>query len=189
MIICYIYIIQKLISRQLNLLDSHDTPRFITTAGNDFSALKLAWLFIFTYIGAPCIYYGDEIGLSGGPDPDCRASFNWNKEYWNQEIYSYAQSLIALRKTHPALRRGTFTRLYAKDSVFAFSRSVADETVFVVINAGNSTVQANIPAPQQLVQPVYKPIFGEPLNHTSQTGNLEINLAPRTGCVLLSGST
>ena len=57
---------------QLNLLDSHDTPRFITCARGDESALRLATLFMFTYPGAPCIYYGDEIGLDGRHDPDCR---------------------------------------------------------------------------------------------------------------------
>ncbi len=56
-------------SSQLNLLDSHDTPRFLSCAGGDKDALKLALLFLFAYPGAPCIYYGDEIGLDGEHDP------------------------------------------------------------------------------------------------------------------------
>ncbi len=60
---------------QLNLLGSHDTPRVASLLGNDRSALALAYSFLFTIPGAPCIYYGDEIQMLGGPDPDCRRSF------------------------------------------------------------------------------------------------------------------
>jgi cyclomaltodextrinase len=169
---------------QLNLLDSHDTPRFITTAGYDFSALKLAWLFIFTYVGAPCIYYGDEIGLSGGPDPECRSSFNWNKNTWNFELYDYAHNLVLLRKLHSALRRGSYQRLYSRDNVFAFSRSLPEETIIVAINAGNSSARVNIPTPPMAVQPIYIPIFGDTYNYPYQGEILEINLASRSGIVL-----
>ena len=62
---------------QLNLLDSHDMPRFLSCVNGDKNALKLAWLFMFTIPGAPCIYYGDEIGVDGGHDPECRKSFPW----------------------------------------------------------------------------------------------------------------
>jgi neopullulanase len=65
---------------QFNLLDSHDTPRFLSCASGDKDALKLAWLFLFSYPGAPCIYYGDEIGVDGEHDPDCRKSFPWETE-------------------------------------------------------------------------------------------------------------
>ena len=64
-----------IVQTQLNLLDSHDTARFITQAGGDRSALALALLFLMTIPGAPCIYYGTEIGMAGGPDPDCRRAF------------------------------------------------------------------------------------------------------------------
>ncbi len=64
---------------QLNLLDSHDTPRFLTCAGRDLNSLKLALMFIFTYPGAPCIFYGDEIGLYGRHDPECRQPFPWDE--------------------------------------------------------------------------------------------------------------
>ncbi len=60
---------------QFNLLDSHDTARFIHQAGGDWDALKLSLLFLLTIPGAPCIYYGTEIGMVGGHDPDCRRAF------------------------------------------------------------------------------------------------------------------
>ena len=86
---------------QLNLLDSHDMPRFLAMAGNNKSALKLAVLFQMTYPGAPCVYYGDEIGLANGPTgapEDCRYSFSWDERRWDTGLRSYFKKMIALRK-------------------------------------------------------------------------------------------
>ncbi|HVN16004.1 MAG TPA: glycoside hydrolase family 13 protein, partial [Anaerolineales bacterium] len=88
---------------QLNLLDSHDMPRFLSCASGDKVSLQLAWLFIHTFPGAPCIYYGDEIGLDGGQDPDCRKSFPWNDARWDTNLLDYLKSCIKMRKDHPAL--------------------------------------------------------------------------------------
>jgi len=76
-----------------------------------FAALLLAWLFLFTYPGAPCIYYGDEIGLDGGADPECRKSFPWDETRWDHDLRDYLKKLIVLRKENPALRRGSLLRL------------------------------------------------------------------------------
>ena len=123
---------------QLNLLDSHDTPRFLTLAGGDKSALMLAYFFLFTYIGAPCIYYGDEIGLDGGPDPECRKSFPWDNTKWDQDLHAFMQSLVSLRKTHKALRRGTYERVYSDQDVIAYLRIYQGENLLVVINSGSN---------------------------------------------------
>ncbi len=64
---------------QMNLLDSHDTARFLSLARGDESALRLAVLFSMCYPGAPCIYYGDEVGMEGNRDPDCRRAFRWDQ--------------------------------------------------------------------------------------------------------------
>jgi cyclomaltodextrinase len=69
---------------QLNLLGSHDTPRFRTLARGDTSAYRLATLFQMTYPGAPCIYYGDEIGMEGRHDPACRGAFPWDDRQWDR---------------------------------------------------------------------------------------------------------
>jgi len=119
---------------QLNLLDSHDTPRFLTTAGGDESALRLAYLFLFTYIGAPCIYYGDETGMTGGPEPECRKSFNWDEKTWNHSLRGYMKDLVQLRNSQPALRRGSYNRVYSDRDVLAFTRKWQGETLLVAIN-------------------------------------------------------
>jgi glycosidase len=122
---------------QLNLLDSHDTPRFITCARGDVDSLKLALAFIFSYPGAPCIFYGDEIGLGGRHDPECRQPFPWDERRWNLDLRSYVKALIELRKQHAALRAGQYARIYSADGVYAFKRSLESESILVVINAGD----------------------------------------------------
>ncbi|GHU90590.1 putative cyclomaltodextrinase [Clostridia bacterium] len=63
----------------LNLLDSHDTHRFLTLLKGDVKALRAAIAVMFTFVGAPSVYYGTEIDMTGGYDPDCRRCFNWDK--------------------------------------------------------------------------------------------------------------
>lgn len=85
----------------LNLLDSHDTERFLTLAkksGKDERSLLCALAILFFSPGMPCIYYGTEIGMEGGYDPDCRRTFDWNRQNWNLRIYDTVKKLIRLRK-------------------------------------------------------------------------------------------
>ncbi|HEX8917968.1 MAG TPA: glycoside hydrolase family 13 protein, partial [Chloroflexota bacterium] len=99
---------------QLNLLDSHDTARFLTVCRGDESALRLAILFQMTFPGAPCTYYGDEIGMTGGETlEDARRGFEWDASRWNHGLRDHLKSCIALRHAHPVLRRGGYETLYA----------------------------------------------------------------------------
>ncbi|WP_083677689.1 alpha-glycosidase [Paenibacillus sp. FSL R7-0337] len=91
-----------------NLLASHDTPRVLTRLGGDKQRLKLAITFLFTFTGTPCIFYGDEIGITGGDDPDCRKCMIWEEDRQDRELLRFYQSLIALRKKHEVLRTGQF---------------------------------------------------------------------------------
>jgi cyclomaltodextrinase len=123
---------------QLNLLDSHDTARFINQACDDQSALRLALLFLMTMPGAPCIYYGTEIGMTGGPDPDCRKAFPWEGP-WDRDLLDYTKRAIALRHAHPALRRGSYECLYAFGNLYAFGRRWGEDGLVVVFNVGHET--------------------------------------------------
>jgi cyclomaltodextrinase len=130
---------------QMNLLDSHDMPRFLTLARDDASALRLATLFQMTYPGAPSVYYGDEIGLRGGHDPLNRAAFPWDKTAtWDPGLLHDFQRFIALRKQRPALRRGSFAFLLAEDDVIAFARQLGDETVIVAINTSTRSRRVDL---------------------------------------------
>jgi neopullulanase len=121
---------------QLNLLDSHDMARALWIMGEDKSALRLAVLFQMTMPGAPCIYYGDEIGLSSAGDPYCRAAFPWQAEgSWAHDLLTFYQQAIALRQRYPVLRTGTFQTLYAEGQVYAFQRQLGPQQALVIFNA------------------------------------------------------
>jgi cyclomaltodextrinase / maltogenic alpha-amylase / neopullulanase len=130
---------------QLNLLDSHDTARFLTVAKGDVSALKLAYLTMMTYPGAPMIYYGDEVGMQGGPDPDCRRAMLWDPAAWDHDLLATVKRYIALRRKYVALwRRGTYAHLYSQGMVYVFSRQRDQQTVIVGLNAGKSDVRLDL---------------------------------------------
>ncbi|HTX91019.1 MAG TPA: glycoside hydrolase family 13 protein [Anaerolineales bacterium] len=172
---------------QLNLLDSHDTPRFLSTAHGDQSALKLGWLFLFCYPGAPCIYYGDEIGLDGGADPECRKSFPWDRQKWDLDLQGYVKELIALRKSHPALRRGTFERLAAADEIFAFGRKLDGDSLAIVINVSDQTRNIDLPAQKMAwTDGPVSTLFGEKkVDAIIASGQIKgLKLAPHSGLVL-----
>jgi len=130
---------------QFNLLGSHDTPRFRTLARGDDSAYKLATLFQMTYPGAPSIYYGDEIGLEGTHDPGCRGTFPWDEGRWNHDLRDHVRRCIALRRAHPALRRGDFRWLFARNDVLAYGRRLGSETLLVLLNASRYPVTVEVP--------------------------------------------
>lgn len=132
---------------QLNLLDSHDTARFISIAGGDEASLRLAVLLMCTFPGAPCVYYGDEIGLSGGrPDAAARKTFPWDHpETWNTSLLAYYKETIALRHAHEALRLGAYRRLLASPDVYAFARSWQETVLGVAVNVAEKPRLAQIP--------------------------------------------
>ncbi len=90
----------------LNLIDSHDTPRFMHLCGNDKRKHKLAAAIQILTPGMPMIYYGDELGMKGGADPDCRRGMLWNEKYQDMEIYEWYRTLIRVRKQHECITEG-----------------------------------------------------------------------------------
>jgi len=165
---------------QLNLLDSHDTPRFLSCVSGDTASLKLAWLFMFTYPGAPCIYYGDEIGVDGEHDPFCRKSFPWDENKWNKGLLGYAKEVIALRTKNPAMRRGDFKRLWSANGVYAFSRSFEGKTFIVALNVSESPQQVEV---TNEAKKSPKPVFGE-ASEISGDGKLKFTVPAQSGVVL-----
>jgi neopullulanase len=166
---------------QFNLLDSHDTPRFLSCAGGDKDALKLAWLFLFCYPGAPCIYYGDEVGVDGEHDPGCRKSFPWEAGKRAHTLLAYVKEIIALRKQYPALRRGDFKRLWSANGIYAFSRSLDGETLVVALNTFDSSQQAEV---NYAGKKPPKTVFGEASEVSVSDGRLKFSVPARSGVVL-----
>jgi len=123
----------------MNLLDSHDTARFLWMAGEDESALRLAVLFQMTMPGAPCIYYGSEIGLTAEHEPASREAFPWhNESRWNMELLNFYHRAIALRHKYSALRTGQFLSLSAMDGVYAFARVLGNQEIIVIFNTDHT---------------------------------------------------
>jgi len=142
----------EIIQAQFNLLDSHDTARYLTLAQDDRRILKLTTLFQMTYPGPPSIYYGDEIGLRGGRDPDCRRAMPWDQVAWDAELLDFFKKIITIRQAHPALRRGEYVPLYASAplGVYAFLRQTDDEQIVVVLNNHDDAYSVNIPVTSHL---------------------------------------
>lgn len=171
---------QDITYSQLNLLDSHDTPRFLSCVSGNKDSLKLAWLFMFTYPGAPCVYYGDEIGMDGQHDPDCRRSFPWEESKWDKGLLGYVKELIALRKKNPALRRGDFKRLWSANGTYAFSRSLNGKTFVVAVNVSDSPQQVHVTYEAKRVP---SPVFGKASDITVDE-RLRFAIPARSGVVL-----
>jgi cyclomaltodextrinase / maltogenic alpha-amylase / neopullulanase len=88
----------------LNPISTHDVPRFLTTIGRDVRRWRLGLVFLLTYEGIPLLYYGDEVGLEGGYDPDCRRPMIWDPARQNADMLAATRHLVRLRRDHPALR-------------------------------------------------------------------------------------
>lgn len=121
-----------------NIIDSHDTARFLTEAGTDPYRQREAALIQMTYPGAPVVYYGDEYGMQGQKDPDDRRCFDWNQADWNMTTWNWYQKLIAIRKAEPALRDGWFqpVDIDNQNNVYAYLREKQGnyDRILVVVN-------------------------------------------------------
>ena len=92
------YYKQQISEVMFNLLDSHDTERILTTAKGDIQLVKSALAFLFLQRGTPCIYYGTELELGGGMDPDCRRVMPWDRVSDSNDMLNFMKNLIQLRK-------------------------------------------------------------------------------------------
>jgi alpha-glucosidase len=155
----------------MNLLGSHDTSRFMYRAEGDEWKMYEAAIFQMTYVGGPMIYYGDEIGLTGAKDPDCRRTFNWNysKSLHLPKLYT---KLGQIRNNNSALRRGTFETLLIDDQneIFAYGRMDKKNKVVVILNNTSSTKNVKLDVSKMGWGP--GTILKDELNNTS--------LSPRT---------
>ncbi|MEI2663542.1 alpha-glycosidase [Rossellomorea sp. LJF3] len=131
-----------------NLVGSHDTPRVLTECGEDIRRAKQIYTFMLTFTGTPCIYYGDEIGLTGEQDPGCRKCFPWEQELHNKELFGHIQKHIALRKKYPLLsNEGNLTFLPGDlhEHCLSFTKSNGEETIFVLLNCGEESTTYSLP--------------------------------------------
>lgn len=140
------------------LFANHDVPRFASAPGSSLAKLKLAYGLTLTLRGIPELYYGDEIGMPGGKDPDNRRDFpgGWKEDPKNaftaegrtpeqQEVFTYVQTLLHLRAQHPSLRSGKLWHLSSDDSTYVFLREYEDERLVIAFHRGSAPRELGVP--------------------------------------------
>ncbi|MDN4523710.1 glycoside hydrolase family 13 protein [Fictibacillus fluitans] len=120
-----------------NLLGSHDTERILTVTGGNTNKVRQLFVLLLSFPGTPCIYYGDEIGMTGGRDPGCRKCMEWNPEAQNHELFTDLQHLIRLKKEVPLFStKGRISFLTTEDTpdLLMYVKASDDERLLFAIN-------------------------------------------------------
>jgi glycosidase len=144
----------------VTFLGLHDKSRFMNEPQASVPRLKLAFTFLMTARGVPLVYYGDEIGMPGGDDPDNRRDFpgGWKEDARSafnaegrtpdeQSVFAHLRRLLHLRAELPPLRRGTTLNLALGEHTWAYARRAGGEPVVVFLNNGSEKAQVDAPAP------------------------------------------
>ena len=199
----------------MNLVDSHDTERILwtltpgaeTKADKELNAANLAVgkqrqriasLIQFTLPGAPTIYYGDEVAMTGDDDPDDRRTYPWYNLGGKPDItmYGHYQALAVLRKLTPALTSGDLKVLFPDDAsgLVAYARKTSNQAAVVIINRSDQSRSGAIPVAGYLpdgvvLKTVYKVGSGGLSTVTVTNGQLVASLGPLSAVLLLSGRT
>lgn len=142
----------------VTFLGNHDTKRFLSEAGSSLQKLKAAFSLLLTMRGIPQLYYGDEIGMPGGDDPDNRRDFPGGfpgdahnafqpgqRAPEEQEIFSHVQKLLRLRHDHPALRGGRQWHIGSDENYYAFLRESREERLLVLFNNADTPRALSVP--------------------------------------------
>lgn len=139
-----------------HFLSSHDVPGALFQLGGDKELFRLAALLEMTSTGIPMIYYGEEVGRAGGDWPENRSDMPWGGRpiapgagrERDEALRADYVKLIAIRKAHPALSRGTHTTLSTNGDLLVFSQNLAgSDEVIVAVNRGSEPAEAVIPTP------------------------------------------
>ena len=128
-----------------NLIDSHDTARFLHLCNDNKKKQHLAAAFQLLLPGMPMVYYGDEYAMPGANDPDCRRGMYWDEEYQDKEMYNWYKKLMQVRKTHACIVEGEMIETITNDDddTIVMIRKNGDETIAMLFNCGNSAKEFN----------------------------------------------
>lgn len=168
-----------------SFLSSHDTERMLTRCGNRARSMRAAAFFQMTYPGVPVIYYGDELGMRGGPDPDCRRSMTWERVP-TSGMLAYYKRLTHMRNSLPVLREGAWiTHEVGRDGLYAYLRRTDDAMALCVLNTSAVRIRRTLALPQTLAEAgaLLDALSGKRL--AVQSGAVMLSLAPGEGRVLI----
>jgi len=173
---------------------NHDVPRLAGAEGSSPEKLKLAFGLILTLRGIPELYYGDELGMTGGADPENRHDFpgGWiedpksaftaeGRTPQQQEIFSTVQTLLRLRREHPALTTGKLWHLFSDDFSYVFLRQTQDERILVVFNNSKESRTLSVPILDTPAAGIsnLSPLYGQ-ANAQLSTRGLSLNAPPQS---------
>ena len=176
----------------VTFLGLHDMPRFLHRPGATAESLKQAFTFLLTTRGIPMIYYGDEVGMTGGDDPDNRRDFpgGWKEDTVGRTaeqegLLQTVRNLTRVRADTAALRQGTLVQLLVDDEAYAFARATAESRVIVVFNHAASSARLHVP-----LEPLGVPngtrledLLGTSQPVEARQGAADIDLAPHSAAI------
>lgn len=195
----------------MNIVGTHDTMRIRSTLGEAapdcgtrkltsgmetlaFSRGKLAAFLQMTFVGVPCIYYGDEVGMQGGKDPYNRGTYPWHAV--DSELRDWYKTMTALRKKHSCLRRGMFLPLLAEGGVYAYARynpggrdaffrTAEEETLLCIVNRDFSAQTVTLSLPDSFPT-TYISEFSQETLQSDKDKALTLTLPPLSAALLRS---
>ena len=198
----------------MNLLDSHDTERLLwtLTPGQETKADKetnaanmaegkkrqqIASLIQFTVPGAPTVFYGDEVGVTGDDDPDDRRTYPWADRGGSpdQSMFAHYQTLNSLRSSNSVLVNGDFQILLADDDagVIAYGRKINNQAAIVIVNRSSSTQSITLPVAGYLPNGIslnraYAVGSGSDASISVASGEVETSLGAMSAVIFISGT-
>ncbi len=171
-------------SAQWLTLGTHDTPRIATVVKGDHRKVKLAFLILFSLPGAPAIFYGDEIGLEGGKDPDCRRAFPWEEDQWDRELRDFVKKLIRLRGEHAVLRRGELQFIEGPgQDIVVVSRTLDGSAMLLAFNPRDRLITCQLPVEWTDGAEIEDLLLGD--SYSVSAGTITLRLNPFQGALLV----
>lgn len=174
----------------MNLIDSHDTIRILTECGGDSALRNIAAELEFSWIGAPTVYYGDELGMDGGKDPDNRNPMDWRLDIDSNATLTFYKTLIAARNGSVELQMGSPEILLADDEAqtLAFARVYDRHAALSVVNRSNETQSIQFQAPAGVEDQTWIDVLSGKVIKQSNGGTIRLNLLPKSSALLLPES-
>jgi glycosidase len=185
----------------VTFLGLHDVPRFMNEPGASTASLRAAYTLLATVRGTPLVYYGDEIAMPGGGDPDNRRDFpgGWPEDPRNafeasgrtapeEEVFSHLRRLLHLRQDFTPLRRGGMLNLFAAEEAWVYARVLNGEVGVVALNADAAPVTVEAPvAPIGLADgTVLEDRLGSDVDLVVEGGRLRVTLPAMSSAVFVA---
>ena len=190
-------------NRLTTFLGVHDMQRFMSEEGATIAGLKMALTLIATSRGTPLLYYGDEIAMKGGPDPDNRRDFPGGfpgdardafesaaRTLSENEVWNHVAKLGSLRKEFASLRQGRSIDLLDAEQQYAYARQLDQECIIVVMNNDSSAAQSMFSVKELGNEPIAQgwsvqcdDLLGGTFPLVVEQGIATVNLPPRTSAI------